>query len=335
MSLKNKLFTQIFAAKNVDQLAVPDRILERLKGWQDGGDKTHLLFYGPAGVGKTNCAHILKEAHPSLYINCSTNGRMDNLRGEITSFCEQVQLDTDKDSSIKVVFLDEIDGSGISDAFYDGLRGFMDTYEAKVRFIATCNHYNRIPDPLKSRFGGDNCIDFTFQNNDDRKQAYDKYKTRISKIIAACKMKIEDDTLEQMSDKYFPDFRPVLTTLQGLFRAKTQLITKDALIKEAFRYNELYDAIINGTASGKFLHQWIVGDHQSDAVNILQSMDVAMTEYLMMKYPKIAEIDEIMLYIPILACDYNKAMQERVDPTTALKACCAKIMMLMKKYTNK
>ena len=155
--MKNKLFTDVFSPKKLKDFVLPERISKQF----ENGINTHSLFYGTHGIGKSALAKILMKDHPHLYINASEEGRIDVLRGEISNFCSDVQLNEEgKKSDIKIVMLDEIDG--VSQSFFDALKGFMDQFGEHVRFVATSNYINKVPTPIQSRF---DCVNFNVESS--------------------------------------------------------------------------------------------------------------------------------------------------------------------------
>lgn len=106
-----ELFTEKFRPKNFEQMILPKRIGDLVKG---GELHQNLLFYGPPGLGKTSLAKVITSKYPTLYINVSDESSVDVIRDRIKTWCATSSI-MDGADQIKVVLLDEMDGA--SDQF--------------------------------------------------------------------------------------------------------------------------------------------------------------------------------------------------------------------------
>ena len=98
----NTLFTEKFRPNNLNQLIAPPRIKDEFKR----GLVQNLLLFGSQGTGKTSALHILSQDHTTLYINASSEGRIDILRDKIGKFCSSISLEGGREK-LKCVVLDE------------------------------------------------------------------------------------------------------------------------------------------------------------------------------------------------------------------------------------
>jgi DNA polymerase III delta prime subunit len=105
----NQLFTEKYRPKTLDDLIVPERVMNQFKN----GVQTNLLFYGTPGTGKTSAAKALCNhfGHDMMYINASLDGRIDVIKSKIESFAHAFSLiPNDRNNGekrFKVVILDE------------------------------------------------------------------------------------------------------------------------------------------------------------------------------------------------------------------------------------
>jgi DNA polymerase III delta prime subunit len=317
--MKNKLFTEIFAPKTVDQMILPDRIKSTFTDGTVGGN---YLFHSGPGMGKSQLAKILAKNHPYKYINASLEGRIDVLRTEITDFCTEVQITEHPMGTMKVVILDEIDG--VSASFFDALRGFMDSFQGNTRFVATCNVFAKIPDPIKSRF---DCFNFGFKNDDEEKQMFALYKGRMAYIVKGLKIEADDEAITALCTTNFPDYRGTLQTLQRLHRSGHKVLTSAMVLEASYEFIDLYKLILSG-GEPKDIHRILMGDYANKATDVLQSLDRPFIKWLVENH---IQAVYMIPHIAITVAKYQFMCPTMVDPALAMKACVFELMELAKK----
>ena len=214
----NELFTEKFRPKNLNQLIAPLRIKTELsKGIDD-----NFLLYGSSGNGKTSTLFILAEPHPKLYINASSDRGIDIIRDQVSKFCSTISLEGGSEN-IKCVILEEIDGA--TQEFYRALRAVMERYASMARFIACCNHIQKVPDAIQSRF---HMISFDPIDNQEEKYLIEEYKKRIARILDAVKINYTPEILHKFILNDFPDLRTLIKKVQSFYRRKiTELDPKN------------------------------------------------------------------------------------------------------------
>ncbi|MBU6998123.1 MAG: replication factor C small subunit [Theionarchaea archaeon] len=147
-----KPWTEKYRPKTLDEVVGRDSIVKRLKYYVEHENMPHLLFAGPAGVGKTTCAICL--AHEFFgetwrqnfqETNASDERGINVVRQKIKEFARTRPIGGD----FKIIFLDESDAL-TSDA-QNALRRTMEIYTSTCRFILSCNYSSRIIEPIQSR----------------------------------------------------------------------------------------------------------------------------------------------------------------------------------------
>jgi len=123
-----------------------EHIIDKVKIFIKNGDVPHLLFFGPAGTGKTTLAKIIANSVDAdmMYINASDENSVDAVRDKIKRYASTVGF-----KRWKIVILDEADY--LTPNAQAALRNLMETYSKTTRFILTCNYVEKIIDPIQSR----------------------------------------------------------------------------------------------------------------------------------------------------------------------------------------
>lgn len=137
-----------------------DNITSRIKAFVESKNMPHLLFAGPAGVGKSTTALVIaKKLYGENYrnnfleLNSSDERKLDVVRTKIKDFARVRPMG---DVPFKIIFLDECDAM-TKDAQH-ALRRIMENYTSTTRFILSCNYSSKIIDPIQSR-----CAIFRFK----------------------------------------------------------------------------------------------------------------------------------------------------------------------------
>ena len=144
--VENTLWTEAFRPSTLDGYIGNERIIEKVRIFIENGDVPHLLFYGPAGTGKTTLAKIIANGVDAdiMYINASDENSVDTVRDKIKRYASTVGF-----KRWKIVILDEADF--LTPNGQAALRNLMETYSKTTRFILTCNYVEKIIDPIQSR----------------------------------------------------------------------------------------------------------------------------------------------------------------------------------------
>ncbi len=143
---EHSLLVEKYRPTNIDNYVGNENIKSTIKDYISQNDIQNLLFYGPAGTGKTTLAKLIAKNIDCdlLYINASDERGIETIRDKVSGFASTMSF-----KSLKIVILDEADFLTIM--AQASLRNVIETFSRSTRFILTCNYLERIIDPLQSR----------------------------------------------------------------------------------------------------------------------------------------------------------------------------------------
>jgi len=212
-------------------MILPEQYQRNFASYIETGEIPHLLFYGPAGSGKTTIALILLEALncSRLMLNASSKDRnIETMRGKVKTFASSLALN----NKPKVVFMDEADGM-LGDA-QRALKNTIETYSSQCRFIFTCNEIDRIDPAIKSR-----CIKYEFTAFPQ-----DQLLHQIDVLLKKENISYEKEDAEKIIGQYYPDIRSIVNTLQSCSIGGK--LDPSIVSKTAVDPNVVLDTILDG-----------------------------------------------------------------------------------------
>ena len=192
-------------------------------------DIQNYLFYGSAGTGKTTLAKLIVNNLDcdSLYINASDERGIETIRDKVVGFSSVASI-----KPLKVVILDEADFLTIQ--AQASLRNVIETFSRTTRFILTCNFVERIIDPIQSR-----CQTFKIVPPTKKEVA-----VHIAGICDKENIGYEVPAIGQLVNKYYPDIRKMLNTVQAS-TVDGHLQLDDSLLVSSSYMNSVLDELKN------------------------------------------------------------------------------------------
>lgn len=147
------IWTEKYRPKSFSEFYGQEGIIERIKALVEKKNLPHLLFIGPAGVGKTSLALVIaREVFGSrwsenfLELNASDERGIDVIRSKVKDFARTRAIG---DVPFKIIYLDECDA--LTKEAQQALRRTMENYTRTCRFILSANYGSKIIDPIQSR----------------------------------------------------------------------------------------------------------------------------------------------------------------------------------------
>lgn len=219
-----------------------NNIVDRVKQFVETKNMPHLLFAGPAGVGKTTLSLIIAKKlfgenwrNNFLELNASDERGIDVIRTKVKDFA---RTKTIGDAPFKIIYLDECDA--LTREAQQALRRTMENYANNTRFILSCNFISKILDPIQSR-----CSIFKFKNLDK-----DEVKN-IAEIIAKKEnLNITSDGFDALYEVSGGDCRKLENILQSCNsidkEINSELVFSVASVAKPKDINETLNLVIEG-----------------------------------------------------------------------------------------
>ena len=158
--MENTIWIEKYRPKTFSDVKGQKEIVKRVQAFVESKNLPHLLFSGPAGVGKTTLSLVIARAlygdnwnQNFLELNASDERGIDVIRTKVKEFAKYMPIG---DVPFKIIYLDECDA--LTREAQQALRRTMENYARSTRFILSCNYLSKIIDPIQSR-----CIMFKFQ----------------------------------------------------------------------------------------------------------------------------------------------------------------------------
>jgi replication factor C small subunit len=201
------IWTEKYRPSKFEDVVGQQEIVKRVRSLVQAMNIPHLLFAGPAGIGKSTLALItVKELFGArwkenyLELNASDERGIDVVRQKVKDFARTKAIEN---IPFKVIFLDEADA--LTKEAQQALRRTMENYSNTCRFVMSCNYSSRIIDPIQSR-----CVIFRFRllEKKDIVQV-------IKKIAENEKLNMTEDSFNTLYEAAEGDCRRAINLLQA------------------------------------------------------------------------------------------------------------------------
>jgi replication factor C small subunit len=228
MSNHHGLLVEKYRPTDLKGFVGNEHIKTQIQTFLNQNDLVNMLFYGPAGSGKTSLSKLIVKNLDCDYllINASDERGIETIRDKVSGFASAASF-----KSIKVVILDEADFLTIQ--AQASLRNVIETFSRTTRFILTCNYIERIIDPLQSRCQVLKIIPPS--------------KAEVAKHIAwildneGVVYELED--IKTITNQFYPDLRKCLNTIQLSTQDNKLVIDKSVLVSSSYMVQILKELI--------------------------------------------------------------------------------------------
>jgi replication factor C small subunit len=242
------LLVEKYRSKVLDEYVGNEHIKKTIEQYLGQNDIQNLIFYGPAGTGKTTLAKLIVNNLNCdyLYINASDERGIETIRDKVSGFASTASF-----KPLKVVILDEADFLTIQ--AQASLRNVIETFSRTTRFIMTCNYVERIIDPLQSR-----CQVLKIIPPSKKEVA-----VHLAKVMAHEAISYDVEDIKTIVNQYYPDLRKCLNTIQLSTQDQKLVIDKSVLVSSNYMTSILKE-LSNAKPKWREIRQIIANANVSD-----------------------------------------------------------------------
>ncbi len=239
-----QMWTEKYRPSNFSEVYGQKEIVEKIKAFVKNGNMPHLLFAGPAGIGKTTLSLVIAQElfgdnwkGNFLETNASDERGIDVIRNKVKDFARTKSVGIDVP---KIIYLDECDS--LTKEAQQALRRTMETYSNTARFILSCNYPSKIIDPIQSR-----CAVFKF-----KPLAKPDIIGLVEWISKEEKLSLDDEAKEALFEVSDGDVRRVINVMHSCSVVGNEITASKVYEIANFAKPKEVDTVLMMALDGKF-----------------------------------------------------------------------------------
>jgi len=212
-NLSNLMWVEKYRPFKLDDIVNQKEIVESLKNlMKEPAEMPHLLFTGPAGVGKTTTALCMSRQllgedwkRDTLELNASDERGIKMVRERVKEFAAVIKIRTTErdERKFRIIILDEADE--MTSEAQTALRRIIEDSSETTRFMIICNYLSQIIEPIQSR-----CAIFRFKRIEK-----DTVEDQLKWLCKKEGIKYDDKGISQIFDSTNGDLRHSINILQS------------------------------------------------------------------------------------------------------------------------
>lgn len=205
--MEHTLWIEKYRPKDFSDIKGQEDIVKKIMAFVKQKNMPHLLFTGPAGIGKTSLALVAAKQlfdaewrQNFLELNASDERGIDVIRNKVKDFARTKAIGN---APFKIIYLDECDA--LTREAQQALRRTMENYTQTCRFILSANYSSKIIEPIQSR-----CAIFRFKPLEKKDIFF-----IVDKISETEKIKVDTKAKEALYEISEGDCRNVENIMQS------------------------------------------------------------------------------------------------------------------------
>lgn len=297
MNKENNLWVEKYRPSDLANYIGNEDLKATIARFIEQNDTQNLIFYGPAGTGKTTLAKIITNNIDCdyMYINASDERGIETIREKVSGFASTMSF-----KPLKVVILDEADFLTIN--AQASLRNTIETFSKTTRFILTCNFVERIIDPLQSRCQV--CKVVPPSKSDVARH--------VANVLTQEEVEFELPEIGKLVNKYYPDVRKMLNVCQmsnnsGVLKLNDETLVANSYIDEVIKLLPTKNPFRN-------IRQVIADSNVDDFESLYRALYERIDEYTSQYAQAVIIIEEYLYHANF-----------RIDKEINIMACLSKL----------